>query len=94
MLYPSISIRRRPTVVPEGEEGPGKKGQTLMSAILAWRGHNRETAERYQWVVHAYVIMRNHFHLAVETPEPNLSVGMKFLQGTWGSAKGSNPNGA
>lgn len=27
--------------------------------------------------------MRNHFHLAVETPQPNLSEGMKFLQGTW-----------
>jgi REP element-mobilizing transposase RayT len=43
----------------------------------------RETCERFGWRVHAYVIMRNHFHLAVETPEPNLSVGMKFLQGTW-----------
>jgi REP element-mobilizing transposase RayT len=42
-----------------------------------------ETAVRYKWAVHAYVIMRNHFHLAVETPEPNLSEGMKFLQGTW-----------
>ena len=27
--------------------------------------------------------MRNHFHLAVQTPEPNLSLGMKWLQGTW-----------
>jgi hypothetical protein len=27
--------------------------------------------------------MRNHFHLAVETPKPNLSVGMRWLQGTW-----------
>src|SRR5687768_8745724 len=27
--------------------------------------------------------MRNHYHLAVETPEPNLSEGMKWLQGTW-----------
>lgn len=42
-----------------------------------------ETAERYGWDVHAYVIMRNHFHLAVETNEPNLSEGMKWLQGTW-----------
>ena len=33
--------------------------------------------------VHAFAIMRNHFHLAVETPEPNLSEGMKWLQGTW-----------
>lgn len=42
-----------------------------------------EAAERYGWVVHAYVIMGNHFHLAVELVEPNLSEGMKWLQGTW-----------
>ncbi len=42
-----------------------------------------EAAERFGWRVHAYVIMRNHFHLAVETPEPNLSDGMRWLQGTW-----------
>lgn len=42
-----------------------------------------ETAERFHWRLHAFVIMRNHFHLAVETPEPNLSEGMKWLQGTW-----------
>jgi REP element-mobilizing transposase RayT len=42
-----------------------------------------ETCERFGWMLHAYVIMRNHFHLAVETPEPNLSAGMKWLQGTW-----------
>jgi hypothetical protein len=32
---------------------------------------------------HAFVIMRNHFHLAVETSEPNLSEGMRWLQATW-----------
>lgn len=42
-----------------------------------------EAAERFDWCVHAYVVMRNHFHLAVETNEPNLSEGMKWLQGTW-----------
>ena len=42
-----------------------------------------EAAERFGWRVHAFVIMRNHFHLALETPEPNLSEGMKWLQGTW-----------
>jgi REP element-mobilizing transposase RayT len=42
-----------------------------------------EAGERFGWRVHAYVIMRNHFHLALETPEPNLSAGMKWLQGTW-----------
>jgi REP element-mobilizing transposase RayT len=42
-----------------------------------------EAARRFGWRVHAFVIMRNHYHLLVETPEPNLSVGMKWLQGTW-----------
>ncbi|MSU50035.1 MAG: transposase [Opitutus sp.] len=40
-------------------------------------------AARFGWRLHAFVIMRNHFHLAVETPEPNLSLGMQWLQGTW-----------
>ncbi len=42
-----------------------------------------EAVLRYRWRVHAYVIMRNHFHLALEITEPNLSEGMKWLQGTW-----------
>jgi putative transposase len=42
-----------------------------------------EAAVRFGWRVHAFVIMRNHYHLAVETLEPNLSEGMKWLQGTW-----------
>lgn len=35
-----------------------------------------EAVERFHWRLHAFVIMRNHFHLAVETPEPNLSEGV------------------
>lgn len=42
-----------------------------------------ETAERFGWRVHAYVVMSNHFHLAIELTDPNLSEGMKWLQGTW-----------
>ena len=42
-----------------------------------------EASERAGWRLHAFVIMRNHFHLAVETPEPNLSEGMRWLQATW-----------
>jgi REP element-mobilizing transposase RayT len=42
-----------------------------------------EACERNGWRLHGFVIMRNHFHLAVETPEPNLSEGMRWLQATW-----------
>ena len=42
-----------------------------------------ETVERCGWKLYAYVIMSNHYHLAVETPEPNLVDGMKWLQSTF-----------
>ena len=42
-----------------------------------------EAAVKFAWRVHAYVVMRIHFHLALELTEPNLSLGMKWLQGTW-----------
>jgi putative transposase len=42
-----------------------------------------EVCGQYGWRLHAFVVMRNHFHLAVETPEADLSAGMKWLQGTW-----------
>jgi hypothetical protein len=30
------------------------------------------------WVLHAFCIMRNHYLLALETPEPNLSTKINF----------------
>ncbi|GAB1487657.1 hypothetical protein MASR2M8_00970 [Opitutaceae bacterium] len=42
-----------------------------------------ETCTRYRWRLHAYVIMRNHYHLAVETLEANLVAGMHWLQSTF-----------
>jgi putative transposase len=42
-----------------------------------------EVCRRHGWRIHAYVLMDNHYHLLLETPEPNLVVGMKWLQGTY-----------
>jgi REP element-mobilizing transposase RayT len=52
-------------------------------AAESFRACLGEAGVKFASRVHAFVIMRNHFHLAVETPEPNLSAGMKWLQGTW-----------
>lgn len=38
-----------------------------------------EAVGRFGWRLHAFVIMRNHFHLALETPEPNLSAGIHAI---------------
>ncbi len=34
---------------------------------------------RYRWLCHAYCLMDNHYHLLVETPRPNLSLGMREI---------------
>lgn len=39
-----------------------------------------EAAAQFCWRAGAFVIMRNHYHLALETPEPNLVAGMHWLQ--------------
>jgi REP element-mobilizing transposase RayT len=35
------------------------------------------------WQVHAFCLLPNHFHLVVETPQPNLVAGMKWFLGTY-----------
>jgi REP element-mobilizing transposase RayT len=39
------------------------------------------------WQIHAYILMPNHFHLVVETPQPNLVAGMKWFLGTYTSLR-------
>src|ERR1700754_4113801 len=35
------------------------------------------------WQVHAYCLMSNHWHAVIETAQANLSVGMRWLLGTY-----------
>jgi len=42
-----------------------------------------EACTKTGWLVHAFVLMGNHYHLLLETPEANLVEGMKWLQGTY-----------
>ena len=42
-----------------------------------------EACGRTGWKVHAYVLMGNHYHVLLETPEPNLVVGMQWVQSTY-----------
>lgn len=39
--------------------------------------------KRYNWLCHAYCLMTNHYHLLVETPDGNLSLGMRQLNGVY-----------
>lgn len=39
--------------------------------------------KRYNWLCHAYCLMDNHYHLLIETPDANLSIGMRQLNGVY-----------
>jgi REP element-mobilizing transposase RayT len=45
-----------------------------------------DTVQRFGWICHAYCLMTNHYHLLVETPEANLSRGMRHLNGVYTQA--------
>lgn len=39
--------------------------------------------KRYHWLCHAYCLMDNHYHLLIETPDANLCIGMRQLNGVY-----------
>ena len=42
-----------------------------------------EVIGRFNWLCHAYCLMDNHYHLLIETPDGNLSKGMRQLNGVY-----------
>jgi putative transposase len=38
---------------------------------------------RYNWLCHAFCLMDNHYHLMIETPDANLSSGMRQMNGIY-----------
>ena len=42
-----------------------------------------EACGKTDWQVHAFCLMRNHYHLVLETPNANLVAGMAWLQSTY-----------
>ncbi len=42
-----------------------------------------KVSKRYHLLLHCYCLMHNHYHLLLETPEGNLSQGIRQLNGTY-----------
>jgi REP element-mobilizing transposase RayT len=42
-----------------------------------------EACQKTGWQIHAYCLMRNHYHLVLEAPNANLVAGMAWLQSTY-----------
>jgi REP element-mobilizing transposase RayT len=49
-------------------------------AVKSFVGSLEEVVQAFGWKLHAYAVMRNHYHLVLETPQPNLVEGMHWLQ--------------
>ena len=49
----------------------------------AWLGVLGQVVARFGWLCHAYCLMDNHYHVLIETPQPNLSRGMRQLNGVY-----------
>ena len=45
-----------------------------------------QVSQRFHWLCHAYCLMDNHYHLVIETPDGNLSKGMRQLNGVYTQA--------
>ena len=60
------------------------KDETDRETFLSTLAH---VNKRYHWLCHAYCLMDNHYHLLVETPDGNLSIGMRQLNGVFTQAR-------
>jgi REP element-mobilizing transposase RayT len=61
------------------------RGNSLEKIFTSTRDYEKflqyleKAAERFALIIHTYCLMDNHYHLLIETPEPNLSMTMQWL---------------
>ena len=53
---------------------------------LEFRNQLLRVTRKFAWKIHAYCFMPNHYHLIVETTQPQLSQGMQRLNGRYAQA--------
>ena len=64
----------------------GNRGEPIFLCSVEFRRFLailEQATKRFGWRFLAYCLMRNHYHLVVRTPEPNISQGMHYLNGTY-----------
>ncbi len=72
--------------VPDGTYHVWNRGVNRADIVFDDRDRERfvdllqEVVRRFGWIVHQFMLMTNHFHLIVSTPDPTLSRGMKWLE--------------
>lgn len=71
-LYHVTSRGDRREPIYEGDEDRSAFLSVLSSVV-----------DRFNWLVHAYCLMDNHYHLLIAMPDGNLAKGMRQLNGVY-----------
>ena len=50
---------------------------------LAWFDETERVCRRFHFIIHAFCLMENHYHVLIETPEGNLGQGMRQLNSAY-----------
>lgn len=64
----------------------GNERKRIFSAKADYNQFKRylqKAQEKYGYRLHSYVLMQNHYHLIIETPEGNLSKVMQYINGSY-----------
>ncbi len=64
----------------------GNGGQSIFNSqkdYFLFLEELKKTIEEYNWICYAYCLMPNHYHLLIKTIDPNLSIGMRQLNGNY-----------
>ncbi|MFC1841105.1 transposase [Thermodesulfobacteriota bacterium] len=48
-----------------------------------FKSYLKEGAKKFGFILHSYVLMTNHYHLLIETPNANLSKIMHYINGSY-----------
>ena len=55
----------------------------LIQIVSCFSIYSQRPATAFNWLCHAYCLMDNHYHPVIETPDGNLSKGMRQLNGVY-----------
>lgn len=64
----------------------GRRGEAIFSDdqdYLTFTDLLRETSEIWNLRIAAYCLMLNHYHMLIQTPDANISKGMRHLNGVY-----------
>jgi len=54
-----------------------------ISDYKKFKEYLREAQDKYGYMLHCYILMPNHYHLVLETPDGNLSKVMHYINGSF-----------